>query len=160
MKTPTNCVQNFCFEFSNYKMSVRRQYMRFYVIDIFNIDKINVHISVVKQSHYRPWQALRDPGGCQPYAPAAFTPQEKFLVLISVRDWVNPRAIVRPKRLCQWKIPMTPSGNRTRDLPVCSVVPQPTTSPRAPISVVSWANIIRDYNYGGNVLWYMYHCEQ
>jgi hypothetical protein len=37
-------------------------------------------------------------------------PQEMFLVIISVRGWGNPMTIVQQDGLCQWKIPVTPSG--------------------------------------------------
>ena len=45
--------------------------------------------------------------GCQPYTPTAFTPQQIFLVLTSDRGWLDPRIIVRPERICRWKIPVT-----------------------------------------------------
>jgi len=76
----------------------------------------NALIRQVKQPHYKPGQALRVPRGWgsqisrQSAHEGAFTPQEIFLVLISVRGWVNPGAILWSGGLCQWKTPMAPSG--------------------------------------------------
>ena len=44
---------------------------------------------------------------CRPYAPAIFTPQGIFLMLISVRDWIDKRVTVRPE---EWKVVMALSG--------------------------------------------------
>jgi hypothetical protein len=78
---------------------------------------------LLKQSHYRPGQSLKVPiywgsqiprksaheGGkvVSPTHRPPLPPQEIFLVLIYVRGWVDPRAIVRQKGLPQWEIPMT-----------------------------------------------------
>jgi hypothetical protein len=62
---------------------------------------------------YRPRQVLRVPGGFMIRSARCISrlyPQEIFLLLISVRGWVDPRATVRPEGLCLWKIAVTPSG--------------------------------------------------
>jgi hypothetical protein len=82
----------------------------------------------VQQCRYRPGVAQRVPGnegsqvswqrhrmviGLSALSTCRLYRQEIHLALISVRGWVDPRAIVRPKGLCHWKIPMTPSGIET-----------------------------------------------
>jgi hypothetical protein len=69
---------------------------------------------------------------CQFYAPAALYLPGRFLVLITVRGWVDPRVIVRLEGLATLKRTHL-IGARSRDLPAFSIVPQPTTLPRAPV---------------------------
>jgi hypothetical protein len=76
------------------------------------------------KSHYRPWHSLssrrlrlpdfRTVGalrwqGIELYTPAAFIPRKYSWYSFLLEAWVDLKAIVRPKGLCQWKIPVTPS---------------------------------------------------
>jgi hypothetical protein len=65
------------------------------------------------------------------HRPAALYPPGRFLVIISVRGWVDTRVIVRLEGLGQLRKSNNLIGNRNRDLLACSIVPQPTTLPRS-----------------------------
>jgi hypothetical protein len=59
-------------------------------------------------------------------------PLGRFLVLIYIRGWVDPRAISATGRIRSIEKKLNYLfGNRNRDLPACKTVPQPTTLPRA-----------------------------
>jgi hypothetical protein len=88
----------------------------------FNLVSIQTDNKKQKQSDYRPWgfQEVEAPRfldsqhlkvvRLSALRTSHLYSQEIFLVLISIRGWVDPRTIARLKGLCQWKIPMTPSG--------------------------------------------------
>jgi len=66
----------------------------------------------------------------------------QFLVLVSVRGWVNPRGHSAAGRIMSMKNFNDTIGNRTRELLACSTVPQPTAPPLTPVGecekILSW----------------------
>jgi hypothetical protein len=64
------------------------------------------------------------------HAGRSLTPR-RFLVLISVRGRVDPHGRSAAGRIRSIEKSSYLIGNRTRDLPACSIVPQQTTLPRA-----------------------------
>jgi hypothetical protein len=85
----------------------------------------NSGIALPLRYHYRPGQALRAPGGrgSQISRQSAHEggkdvspmhrlplPPRNISGTHFCKRLVDPRAIARSERLCQWKIPMTPSG--------------------------------------------------
>jgi hypothetical protein len=109
----------------------------------------------VKQSHYKPGQALRVPGGWgsqisrqsahegdkvvspthRPPLPPGNIPGTHFpLEVESTQGHIAARRI-------SIKNSNDTIGNRTCDLPSCSTVPQPTAPPRAPLPLIGRLNV-------------------
>jgi hypothetical protein len=101
---------------------------------------------MVKLFLYRPWRPLElqeveghifsvirltDGTRLSALRAGRFLPTGRFMILISVRGWVDSRAIIRLEGVDKLK-KSTSSGTRTGHLLTCSMVPQPATLPRAP----------------------------
>jgi hypothetical protein len=141
IETPLNRLDN--------RSSVNRQEWRTAREDMEASLSVTVYsvYKKAKQSHYRSGQALRFPEVWgshisrksahevgkvfNPTHRPPLSPKEIFLVLISVRAWVDPSGHSAARRIMSMKNSNNTIGNWTRGLPACSAVPQPTAPHRA-----------------------------
>jgi hypothetical protein len=86
----------------------------------------------VKQSHYRPWRALRVPGGWGSQILRQLAHEGSKVVSSMHQPPLPPGNILgqpqgysATRRIKSMKNSSDTIGNRTRDPPVCSTVPQP-----------------------------------
>jgi hypothetical protein len=50
-------------------------------------------------------------------------------------------------------------GNRNRDLPTCSAVPQPTALPRAPEVQITYTGFLQQFFYLSAIMFHIAHCS-
>ena len=97
----------------------------------------------VKQSTYKPGQARRVPDSghmkavrLSALATGLFTPPGNVPGIYVCQKLSRPQGHSATERIKSIKNFNDPIGNRNRDLPACSAVPQPTAPRRAPREII------------------------